>query len=83
MPASMMMAPVGCMPNVTGSSIATVAIVPMPGSTPTNVPTSAPTRHKSRLFGDTATCSPIARLAKISIAYPMILGSNWKGSPKP
>ncbi len=46
MPASMISAPTGGRPKVIGSSIATVAMVPMPGSTPTSVPTSAPIRQK-------------------------------------
>src|SRR6516225_5361856 len=66
MPASMISAPTGGNPNVIGSSIATVAMVPMPGSTPTRVPTSAPTRHSSRLMGLKATTKPWPRLAKRS-----------------
>ncbi len=34
-----------------GRSIATVATVPMPGSTPTSVPTSAPIRQKMMFIG--------------------------------
>src|SRR5438445_9167740 len=51
MPASMISAPTGGRPNVIGSNIATVAMVPMPGSTPTSVPTSAPIRHSKMLTG--------------------------------
>src|ERR1700709_682230 len=51
MPASMISAPTGGRPNVIGSSMATVAMVPMPGSTPTSVPTSAPIRHSKMLIG--------------------------------
>src|SRR3979409_2336014 len=47
----MISAPTGGRPNVMGSSMATVAIVPMPGSTPTSVPTSAPIRHSNMLTG--------------------------------
>ena len=43
----MISAPTGGRPKVIGSSMATVAMVPMPGSTPTSVPTSAPIRQKS------------------------------------
>src|SRR5262245_40859181 len=68
MPASMINAPTGGRPKVIGSSIATVAMVPMPGSTPTSVPTSAPIRHISKLIGENATPKPWARLAKRSIA---------------
>src|SRR3954470_11868942 len=51
MPASMISAPTGGRPNVIGSSMATVAMVPIPGSTPTSVPTSAPIRHSRMLTG--------------------------------
>src|SRR5882757_8443362 len=67
MPASMISAPTGGRPKVIGSSIATVAMVPIPGSTPTSVPTSAPIRHIRRLIGERATTKPWARLAKMSI----------------
>src|SRR5947207_7833001 len=66
MPASMISAPTGGRPKVIGSSIATVAMVPMPGSTPTSVPTSAPIRHSRRLIGENATPKPRARLWKSS-----------------
>src|SRR6266550_3035279 len=62
MPASMISAPTGGRPKVIGSSIATVAMVPMPGSTPT----SAPIRHSRRLIGENATPKPRARLWKSS-----------------
>ncbi len=58
----MISAPTGGRPKVIGSSIATVAMVPMPGNTPTSVPTSAPIRHSSRFIGLTATPKPSARL---------------------
>src|SRR5438270_10295965 len=51
MPASMISAPTGGRPKVIGSSMATVAMVPIPGSTPTSVPTSAPIRHSRMLIG--------------------------------
>src|SRR3954447_17895302 len=51
MPASMIIAPTGGRPKVIGSNMATVAIVPMPGSTPTSVPTSAPIKHSRMLIG--------------------------------
>src|SRR3954454_18988238 len=67
MPASMINAPTGGRPKVIGSSIATVAMVPMPGGTPTSVPTSAPIRHSPRLIGVSATPKPRARFEKSSI----------------
>src|SRR6185312_3714118 len=66
MPASMISAPTGASENVIGRSIATVATVPMPGSTPTSVPTSAPSRQKPILAGCAATVKPSARLLKRS-----------------
>src|SRR3954471_13332793 len=72
MPASMISAPTGGRPNVIGSSIATVAMVPMPGSTPTSVPTSAPIRHSNRLTGVKATPKPRARLEKSSAITPSL-----------
>src|SRR5436190_5706369 len=72
MPASMISAPTGGRPKVIGSSIATVAMVPMPGSTPTSVPTNAPTRHSRRLIGLNATPKPRARLVKRSAITPSL-----------
>src|SRR3954464_11541783 len=60
----MISAPTGGRPKVIGSSIATVAMVPMPGNTPTSVPTRAPIRHSSRLIGGNATPKPSARVEK-------------------
>jgi hypothetical protein len=45
MPASMISAAVGFMPNVNGTSIATVVTGPMPGRTPIAVPTTTPMRQ--------------------------------------
>src|SRR5512139_139311 len=67
MPASMINAPTGGNPNVIGRSMATVATVPMPGSTPTSVPTSAPSKQNPMLYGCTATEKPSARLARSSL----------------
>src|SRR3954469_20397914 len=72
MPASMISAPTGGRPKVIGSSIATVAMVPMPGSTPTSVPTSAPIRHSRRLIGVKATPKPRARLLNRSAITPSL-----------
>src|SRR3954454_3172673 len=72
MPASMISAPTGGRPKVIGSSIATVAMVPMPGSTPTSVPTSAPIRQSRRLIGVKATPKPRARLEKSSAITPSL-----------
>src|SRR6202011_3470449 len=72
MPASMIRAPTGGRPKVIGSSIATVAIGPIPGSTPTKVPTSAPIRQSRRLIGENATPKPRARLEKRSTIAPSL-----------
>src|SRR3954468_18094295 len=73
MPASMISAPTGGSPKVMGSSMATVAMVPIPGNTPTSVPTSAPIRHSSRLIGVKATPKPSARLEKSSAITPSLI----------
>src|SRR2546429_3083250 len=74
MPASMISAPTGGRPNVIGSSMATVAMVPIPGSTPTSVPTSAPIRQSRMLTG-------------IGIDMPPrndgVHGTSWKTTLKP
>ena len=67
--------------KVSGSSIAMVAIGPMPGSTPIKVPTMAPTKAKPRLAGVSATPKPMARLSKNSIAYHS--GQTGMVSPSP
>src|ERR1700709_2868317 len=72
MPASMIRAPTGGSPKVIGSSIATVGMGPMPGSTPTSVPTRAPIRHSNRLIGVKATPKPRARLEKSSVIAPSL-----------
>src|SRR4051794_17036986 len=66
MPASMISAPTGGRPKVIGSNMATVAMVPMPGKTPTRVPTKAPIRQSRRLIGVRATPKPRARFEKRS-----------------
>src|SRR5215213_6590816 len=74
MPASMISAPTGGRPNVIGSNMATVAMVPMPGSTPTSVPTSAPIRHSRMLTGIGIDAPP--RKAGVHC-------TSWKTTPKP
>src|ERR1700694_6249003 len=72
MPASMISAPTGGNPKVIGSSMATVAMVPSPGNTPTSVPTSAPIRQSKRLIGVRATLKPRPRLEKSSNITPSL-----------
>src|SRR6187455_2163724 len=74
MPASMIKAPTGGRPKVIGSNMATVAMVPMPGSTPTSVPTNAPIRHSRMLTGIGIDAPP--RKAGVHC-------TSWKTTPKP
>jgi hypothetical protein len=53
---------VGSRPSVSGSSIAIVAVGPMPGSTPIMVPSSAPKKQNSRFSGARETLRPWMRL---------------------
>src|SRR5688572_15618267 len=67
MPANMISEPAGSSLKVIGSSSATVSAGPMPGSTPTAVPSMTPTKAKSRLIGWRATKRPWPRAANVSI----------------
>src|SRR2546423_10722067 len=58
MPASMMSAVAGWSAKVDGNSKAIARTGPIPGSTPTIVPTSTPTKHARRLPGVSATANP-------------------------
>src|SRR4029077_8128360 len=69
MPASMISPEVGSRWNVSGNSIAMVAIGPMPGRTPINVPISAPASAKNRFAGVSATPKPTTRLLSSSIYH--------------
>ena len=62
-PPSIRMAATGFMPNVSGNRIEMVASGPMPGSTPTMLPTSTPTKHHIKLCGSSATPKPYQRLS--------------------
>ena len=65
MPASMMTACVALSPNVTGSRIEMPESGPMPGSTPTSVPTRQPRNAYQRLSGWNATEKPCSRLRRV------------------
>src|SRR3954464_4959196 len=67
MPANMIIDAVGSTWEVSGSSIATVSAGPMPGSTPTAVPTMQPTKAHSRLIGVPAVAKPCRREVPMSI----------------
>jgi len=58
MPASMISAVAGSRANVEGSSSAMAPTGPMPGSTPTMVPTTTPTKQASRFVGVMAMVKP-------------------------
>src|SRR6266540_1304527 len=71
MPASMTRPETGSRWNVSGSSIAMVAMGPIPGSTPIRVLTMAPMKAKPRFAGVMATPNPTARLSSSSIGLPL------------
>jgi hypothetical protein len=54
----MISAVAGCIANVDGNSSAMAPTGPMPGSTPTIVPTRTPTKQANRLVGISATENP-------------------------
>src|SRR5262245_54323490 len=68
MPASMISAGAGSSPKVNGSSMATVATGPIPGSTPTRVPRKQPMKQYKMFCQVSATPSPKARLDSVSIS---------------
>ena len=67
MPANRISAPVGSRVNVIGSSSATVSAGPMPGSTPTSVPSVTPIRASSRFSGVSASENPVISWEKASM----------------
>src|SRR5690606_9631173 len=69
-PANMMKAAVGATFTVTGSSSAMVSAGPMPGSTPTAVPSSDPKNAHIRWAGCKATPKPAIRESKASMSPP-------------
>ena len=68
MPPNMMKAPTGSSLPVIGSSIATVNAGPIPGSTPTAVPSVTPISAQSRLIGVNAIENPWKSPASTSIS---------------
>src|SRR5947209_5552409 len=65
MPASMITAWVALSPNVTGSRIEMPDSGPMPGSTPTSVPTRQPRNAYQRLSNWNAIANPFSRLCRV------------------
>src|SRR4249919_687882 len=61
----MIMACVAFSPNVTGNRMEMPASGPMPGKTPTSVPTKQPRNAYHRLVGSKATEKPCARLRRV------------------
>src|ERR1700693_273301 len=66
MPASMMIALVASSPNVTGSRMLMPDSGPIPGNTPTSVPTRQPRKPDHSQSGRSATENPSIRLSKVS-----------------
>src|SRR4051794_27309925 len=66
MPASMIRPVTGSSESVSGRSTATPVVEPRPGSTPTTVPMSTPTKHHSRFSVDSAVEKPRTRLSSTS-----------------
>ena len=65
MPASMITALVASSPNVAGSKILIPASGPMPGNTPTSVPTRQPMNAYHSTSGRNATEKPSSRLSNV------------------
>ena len=65
MPASMITACVAFSPKVIGSRMLMPDSGPMPGSTPTSVPTRQPMKAYQRLSGCKATEKPCSRLTRV------------------
>ena len=63
----MIIDPTGEMPKVKGSRMETVAIGPMPGSTPISVPIRQPIRQRPRLAAVKATEKPSARSVSMKV----------------
>src|SRR5215469_14917400 len=76
MPASMITASVALRPNVIGSRMLMPESGPMPGSTPTSVPTRQPRNAYQRLSGCRATANPCSRLKKVP-STNRILEAEW------
>src|SRR5690242_11096712 len=73
MPASMITAWVALSPNVTGSRIEMPDSGPMPGSTPTSVPTRQPRNAYQTLSSCNATANPFSRLCRVaSTILPLV-----------
>src|SRR5215471_10591818 len=87
MPANITIALVASSPNVTGSRILMPDNGPMPGNTPTSVPTRQPRNPYHSTSGRSATENPSIRLSKVSKAlesqYPLLKGRLEHQGEKP
>src|SRR5260370_3959992 len=76
MPASITIAFVASSPNVTGSKMLMPDNGPMPGNTPTSVPTRQPRKPYHSTSGRSATENPSIKLSRVSKAlesqYPLL-----------
>src|SRR3990167_2069605 len=70
MPAKKIMDAVTSTFAVMGRSIATATAGPMPGSTPTAVPSTQPTKAHSRLMGLIAVAKPCRSAFRMSMSEP-------------
>src|SRR5229473_877917 len=78
MPASMMTACVASSPNVTGNRMLMPDSGPIPGNTPTSVPTRQPKKAYQRLAGCNATENPCSRLSRV-LSTRSVLESHLSG----
>src|SRR5471032_2405917 len=83
MPASMITACVALSPKVTGSRIEIPDNGPMPGSTPTSVPTTQPRNAYQRLSSWKAMPNPCARLIRVFSTKGVLEAIFWKGGLEP
>lgn len=70
MPANMIIDPVAPNDRLTGSSKATVSAGPMPGMTPTAVPSITPSNANIRFDGCVAVARPSNSRMKVSMCLP-------------
>ena len=78
MPASMITACVALSPKVTGSRIEMPDSGPMPGSTPTSVPTRQPRKAYQRLSSWKAMAKPCTRLSRVVSTLRSLEAEFWK-----
>src|SRR5664279_3538829 len=83
MPASMITACVALSPKVTGNRIEMPDKGPMPGSTPTSVPTTQPRNAYQRLSSWKAMPNPCARLIRVFSTKEVLEAVFRKGRLEP